>query len=55
MNVLLERSLCIASEDYVDKLENDSVTEYISFAMEQSQKYLRMKTKKGTKLIYITK
>ena len=47
MNILLERSLSIACEDFVDKLENDSVSEYIDFAMEQCIKHLRTHSKPG--------
>ena len=47
MGILLERSLCIASDDFVDKLENDSVSEYIDFAMEQCIKHLKMNSNPG--------
>lgn len=47
MKILFERSLCIASDDFVEKLENDSVNEYIDFAIEQCEEYLKKKTKLG--------
>ena len=47
MKILFERSLCIATDDFVDKLENDSVNEYIDFAMEQCEEYLKQKAKFG--------
>jgi hypothetical protein len=47
MKILFERSMCIASDDYVDKLENDSVSEYIDFAMEQCEDYLKQRAKLG--------
>ena len=47
MKILLEKSLCIASDDFVEKMENESVTEYIDFAMEQCEEYLRKKSKFG--------
>ena len=47
MKILFERSLCIASDDFVEKLENDSVNEYIDFAMEQCEEYLKKKAKMG--------
>ena len=47
MKILFEKSLCIASDDFVEKMENESVTEYIDFAMEQCEEYLRKKSKFG--------
>ncbi|KAL5251649.1 hypothetical protein ACHWQZ_G017127 [Mnemiopsis leidyi] len=51
MKILFERSLCIASDDYVEKMENESVTEYVDFAMEQCEEYLRQKSKFGDDLV----
>ena len=53
MKILFERSLCIASDDYVEKMENESVTEYVDFAMEQCEEYLRQKSKFGLFLTFV--
>ena len=48
--ILLESSLAVAAEDYVEKLENDSCAEYIAYAMEQCEKYLRKASAPGEDL-----
>ncbi|XP_063688052.1 double-strand break repair protein MRE11-like [Bolinopsis microptera] len=48
--ILFESCLGMASDDFVDKLENDSVNEYIDFAMERCEDYLKQKAKFGDDL-----
>eukprot|EP00116_Pleurobrachia_bachei_P007476 sb/3467738/ len=51
MMVLGEKGLSIACEDMVHKLENESIQEYINFAMEQCESHLRANTKLDDNLI----